>query len=591
MPSTFTSRLEGLTTSVAVKAPCRVATTAAITLSGLQAVDGVALSAGDRVLVKNQNEAIDNGIWIASVGAWTRAADFDGTLDAVGGTQVFVLGGSTHGNTNWRVLGVGDVNIGQDEVWFAAVRFRHSVGEAYWFESVASMVEDVEFTYAPGSDGGKIVFAGDYVEAGGFRYEVAAADASDHDLATSGGVKLYVQPDSEGRYSPCMWGMTGDGSAADNQAAMEACLAKCVATGAAHHGPGGTYDFLGELDYSGIVSYWDGTIMMLQADTWGIKFGDGATFTAVFGNLRVQKGAGGSGPVTIDGNGYANMAGTATGDHGVIFGGRVMQVGIVDAIYMHDSGIVFDASENCNHCYYTMVRGFSTGKYGIECRGTQNDNALWHVNFRAWGCWDSGMHIPDTYYARTWTGIIGTERNCNKGSGDEFYAGGLRECMGGKLEIYSENHIGGVTEIHISGNSQYVQYVNTRNNDTVIDATRADTIVNVSGRNQLLNPVLSFDRCTAIQPGSPSRYTREILETSIASADTILREWRTSGDWVRLALLSGGVLTESFGFRADGNIDVMRNGKGIRLVSPDGGTVRYLTIDNSGQVALLSTAP
>lgn len=118
MPSTFTSRLEGLTTSVAVKAPCRVATTAAITLSGLQTIDGVALSAGDRVLVKSQSSAIDNGIWIASVGAWTRAVDFDGTLDAVGGTQAMVLAGSVNGNTYWRVDGVGDVNIGQDGVTF-----------------------------------------------------------------------------------------------------------------------------------------------------------------------------------------------------------------------------------------------------------------------------------------------------------------------------------------------------------------------------------------------------------------------------------------------------------------------------------------
>jgi hypothetical protein len=131
MPSTFTSRLEGLTTSVAVKAPCRVATTAAITLSGLQTIDGVALSAGDRVLVKNQSSTIDNGIWIASVGAWTRAADFDGTLDAVGGTQVMVISGSVNGNTYWRVDGVGDVNIGQDGVSLEAALISDSATQTF----------------------------------------------------------------------------------------------------------------------------------------------------------------------------------------------------------------------------------------------------------------------------------------------------------------------------------------------------------------------------------------------------------------------------------------------------------------------------
>lgn len=131
MPSTFTSRLEGLTTSVAVKAPCRVATTAAITLSGLQTIDGVALSAGDRVLVKNQSSTIDNGIWIASVGAWTRAADFDGTLDAVGGTQAMVIAGATNANTYWRVDGVGDIDIGQDGVEFSAAFINDSASLAF----------------------------------------------------------------------------------------------------------------------------------------------------------------------------------------------------------------------------------------------------------------------------------------------------------------------------------------------------------------------------------------------------------------------------------------------------------------------------
>lgn len=131
MPSTFTSRLEGLTTSVAVKAPCRVATTAAITLSGLQTIDGVALSAGDRVLVKNQSSAIDNGIWIASIGAWTRAADFDGTLDAVGGTQAMVIAGATNANTYWRVDGVGDIDIGQDGVEFSAAFINDSASLAF----------------------------------------------------------------------------------------------------------------------------------------------------------------------------------------------------------------------------------------------------------------------------------------------------------------------------------------------------------------------------------------------------------------------------------------------------------------------------
>src|SRR5688572_13385226 len=107
MPSVATSRLEGLETSVAVKPPCRVATTANITLSGTQTIDGVAVVADDRVLVKNQTSSVDNGIWICGSGAWTRALDFNGSRDAVGGTMVLVVQGTTNGNSYWRVDGVG----------------------------------------------------------------------------------------------------------------------------------------------------------------------------------------------------------------------------------------------------------------------------------------------------------------------------------------------------------------------------------------------------------------------------------------------------------------------------------------------------
>jgi hypothetical protein len=94
MPATYTSRLEGLQTSVAVKAPCRVATTANIALTGLQVIDGVQLVAYDRVLVKDQTAPIDNGIWVAGAGTWTRALDFDGSRDCVPGTVLYVLEGS-----------------------------------------------------------------------------------------------------------------------------------------------------------------------------------------------------------------------------------------------------------------------------------------------------------------------------------------------------------------------------------------------------------------------------------------------------------------------------------------------------------------
>ena len=59
------------------KESARVATTANITLTGLQTIDDITVVAGDRVLVKNQTNASENGIRIAAVGAWTRSLDAD----------------------------------------------------------------------------------------------------------------------------------------------------------------------------------------------------------------------------------------------------------------------------------------------------------------------------------------------------------------------------------------------------------------------------------------------------------------------------------------------------------------------------------
>ena len=59
-----------------IKAPCRVATTANISLSGLQTIDGVSLIEGDRVLVKNHAATPSRGVYNVSSGAWTRATDY-----------------------------------------------------------------------------------------------------------------------------------------------------------------------------------------------------------------------------------------------------------------------------------------------------------------------------------------------------------------------------------------------------------------------------------------------------------------------------------------------------------------------------------
>ena len=85
---------------LAPKAACQVATTANITLSGLQTIDTYTTLAGDRVLVKNQGTSSQNGIYIASASAWTRSTDMD-VWSEVSGAYTVILSGSANVNTGW----------------------------------------------------------------------------------------------------------------------------------------------------------------------------------------------------------------------------------------------------------------------------------------------------------------------------------------------------------------------------------------------------------------------------------------------------------------------------------------------------------
>ena len=82
------------------KASCVAATTANITLSGTQTIDGVALIATDRCLVKNQTAQADNGIYVVAAGAWARSADMNAWVE-VPGAFAFIEQGTTQADTGW----------------------------------------------------------------------------------------------------------------------------------------------------------------------------------------------------------------------------------------------------------------------------------------------------------------------------------------------------------------------------------------------------------------------------------------------------------------------------------------------------------
>ena len=99
------------------KASCVAATTANITLSGTQTIDGVALIAGDRCLVKNQATAADNGIYVVATGSWTRSLDMDVWAE-VPGAFTFIEQGTTQADTGWVCTSNAGGTIGVTAITF-----------------------------------------------------------------------------------------------------------------------------------------------------------------------------------------------------------------------------------------------------------------------------------------------------------------------------------------------------------------------------------------------------------------------------------------------------------------------------------------
>jgi len=105
---------QGLSTKTAV----RVATTANITLSGTQTIDGVSVIAGDRVLVKNQTTTTQNGVYDVAAGAWARSTDSDTGTELVNAFY-FVQSGTTLQATGWVQSTPGPITLGTTSIVFS----------------------------------------------------------------------------------------------------------------------------------------------------------------------------------------------------------------------------------------------------------------------------------------------------------------------------------------------------------------------------------------------------------------------------------------------------------------------------------------
>ena len=137
-----------------VKASVRAATTAAVTLStGLEngdILDGVTLATGDRVLVKNQADGSENGVYVVKAsGAPDRALDANSNADVTSGMFTFVEQGTVNGNSGWVLTTDNPITLGT-----TALTFAQFSGAGTFTSSNGVLLTGTNFTFAPSTTGG-----------------------------------------------------------------------------------------------------------------------------------------------------------------------------------------------------------------------------------------------------------------------------------------------------------------------------------------------------------------------------------------------------------------------------------------------------
>ena len=112
--------VDSVASGLDVKQSVRAASTGNLTLSNTQTVDGVVLVATNRVLVKNQTTASQNGVYlVVSGGSWTRATDFDSDAEVTSGAFTFVEEGTVNENTGWTLTTDGAITVDTTSLAFS----------------------------------------------------------------------------------------------------------------------------------------------------------------------------------------------------------------------------------------------------------------------------------------------------------------------------------------------------------------------------------------------------------------------------------------------------------------------------------------
>lgn len=292
------------------KDSCKVATTGNITLSGTQTIDAIGVSAGDRVLVKDQSTASENGIYVCSASGWARATDMAAGSDAAG-ASMFIEQGTANSDKGF----VCTTNKGSDVVGTNALAFSQYTGVAT-IEAGAALSKtgerlDVEV------DGSSIEVASDAlrVKAAGITDAMLAGSISNAKLSNStiSGVAL-------GSALAALTPGTNSGLAMSDAAGFNGSAARQIAVSFS----GGTIDS----DSNGIK--------VASAGIGTLQIADNAVTTAkLAGSITADK-------LTL-GTAFANASGSLALANGVAGNGLALSAGQVLSVDLNGTTLALSA--------------------------------------------------------------------------------------------------------------------------------------------------------------------------------------------------------------------------------------------------------
>jgi uncharacterized cupin superfamily protein len=151
----FTATYDAVTGRVVIRAAsdwkesARLVSTSNRALSGLAAVDGVTPVANDRILLAGQTNPVENGLWSAASGTWTRTLDADQNVEVTAGATVRITEGATYAGTGWTLQGPDPITVGvSSQTWVQTAALAYGLAADTFTCPATVLVRDVVYLSA-----------------------------------------------------------------------------------------------------------------------------------------------------------------------------------------------------------------------------------------------------------------------------------------------------------------------------------------------------------------------------------------------------------------------------------------------------------